>query len=234
MKPTLIHSLCILSLGLSTPVALAESMQPTAEEQKAMTPKQVLDELMAGNARYVEGKPEAQDVSKRIDAGSKGQYPMAYILSCVDSRVPVEEVFDQGIGDMFVGRVAGNIESTEQLGSMEFATAAAGSKLILVLGHEACGAVKGACDGVELGNLTELLDQIKPAVDGVEGVEGDRTSKNKDFVDAVIEKNVHQTIADIRKRSTVLSELEKKGDIMIVGGIYSLHTGKVTLLDSDK
>lgn len=234
MKPTLIHSLCILSLGLATPVALAESMQPTAEEQKAMTPKQVLDELMAGNARYVAGKPEAQDVAKRIDAGSKGQYPMAYILSCVDSRVPVEEVFDQGIGDMFVGRVAGNIESTEQLGSMEFATAAAGSKLILVLGHEACGAVKGACDGVELGNLTELLDQIQPAVDGVKDVEGDRTSKNKEFVDAVIEKNVHQTIADIRKRSAVLTDLEKKGDIMIVGGIYSLHTGKVTLLDSDK
>lgn len=234
MKPTLLHSILIASLGLAAPVALGESMPPTAEEQKALTPQKVLDDLMAGNARYVAGKPEASDVSKRIEAGTKGQWPMAYVLSCVDSRVPVEEVFDQGIGDVFVGRVAGNIESTEQLGSMEFATAAAGSKLIFVLGHEACGAVKGACDGVELGNLTKLLAEIQPAVDGVKDVEGDRTSKNKEFVDAVIEKNVHKTIADIRERSTVIADLEKKGSVMIVGGIYSLHTGKVTLLDTDQ
>lgn len=234
MKPTLLHSILIASLGLAAPVALGESMPPTAEEQKALTPQKVLDDLMAGNARYVAGKPEASDVSKRIEAGTKGQWPMAYVLSCVDSRVPVEELFDQGIGDVFVGRVAGNIESTEQLGSMEFATAAAGSKLIFVLGHEACGAVKGACDGVKLGNLTELLAEIQPAVDGVKDVEGDRTSKNEKFVDAVIEKNVHKTIADIRERSSVIADLEKKGSVKIVGGIYSLHTGKVTLLDTDQ
>ncbi|MBK1826770.1 carbonic anhydrase family protein [Haloferula rosea] len=234
MKPTLIHSVVIASLGLAAPLALGESMPPTAEEQKALTPKAVLDDLMAGNARYVAETPEASDVSDRIDAGTKGQWPMAYVLSCVDSRVPVEQVFDQGIGDVFVGRVAGNIESTEQLGSMEFATAAAGSKLIFVLGHEACGAVKGACDGVKLGNLTDLLAEIQPAVDGVTGVEGDRSSKNKEFVDAVIEKNVQKTIADIRERSEVIADLEKKGSVMIVGGIYSLETGKVTLLESDK
>lgn len=234
MKNNLIHSMCILSLGLAAPAAFAETLPLTAEEQKAITPKQVLDELMAGNARYISEKPEASDTSDRMAKGVEGQWPMAYVLSCVDSRVPVEEVFDQNIGDIFVGRVAGNIESTEQLGSMEFATAAAGSKLILVLGHEACGAVKGACDHVKLGNLTHLLEQIEPAMEQVDGFEDDRSSKNKEFVDAVIEKNVHQTIADIRKRSSVISELEKKGDIMIAGGVYSLETGKVTLLDSDK
>jgi len=232
MKSTLIYSLCMLSFGLTTPAALAESMPPTAEEQKAITPQQVLEDLMAGNKRFVAETPEASDASDRMAKGTTGQWPLAYVLSCVDSRVPVEEVFDQNIGDIFVGRVAGNIESTEQLGSMEFATAAAGSKLILVLGHEACGAVKGACDHVKLGNLTDLLEQIEPAIEDVEGFEDDRSSKNKEFVDAVIEKNVHQTIADIRKRSEVITKLEKSGDIMIVGGVYSLKTGKVTLLDS--
>ena len=234
MKRTLIPSLAIASLGLLVPLAFGASMPPDADDQKALTPKAVLDDLMAGNARYVAETPEASDISDRIQAGTKGQWPMAYVLSCVDSRVPVEQVFDQGVGDVFVGRVAGNIESTEQLGSMEFATAAAGSKLIFVLGHEACGAVKGACDGVELGNLTQLLAEIQPAVDGVTDVEGDRNSKNKDFVDAVIEKNVQKTIADIRERSEVIADLEKKGSVMIVGGIYSLKTGKVTLLESDK
>lgn len=233
MKSKLVPTLCILSLGLAAPASFAESMPPTAAEQKTMTPKQALDDLMAGNARYVAGNPEATTVAKRMEAGTRGQYPMAYVLSCVDSRVPVEEVFDQGIGDIFVGRVAGNIESTEQLGSMEFATKVAGSKLVLVLGHEACGAVQGACDGAELGNLTELLGEIQPAVDSVEGIEGERSSDNKPFVDAVIEKNVLRTLADIRERSPVIAELEENGDIMLVGGVYSLHSGKVTLLDEE-
>jgi carbonic anhydrase len=162
---------------------------------------------------------------------AKGQHPKAFILSCVDSRVPVEQVFDQGIGDLFVGRVAGNIESVEQLGSIEFATKVAGAKLVMVLGHEACGAVKGACDHVELGNLTALLDEIKPAVAAVPGYSEDtRSSKNTEFVEAVIAKNVELTVADLRKRSPVLADLEKEGKIILVGALYSLKDGKVTLL----
>jgi carbonic anhydrase len=210
----------------------AADLPPTAEQQKALTPKVVLDELMAGNARYTKGELTNPNVLKRIEATSTGQNPKAYILSCVDSRVPVELVFDQGIGDMFVGRVAGNIESEEQLGSLEFATKVAGAKLVMVLGHEACGAVKGACDHVEMGNLTALLDEIEPAVDAVEGFEDDqKSSKNPKFVEAVVEKNVRLTVADLRKRSQILSEMEKNGEIMIVGGVYDLDDGKVTVLD---
>jgi len=145
--------------------------------------------------------------------------------------VPVEPVFDMGIGDIFVGRVAGNFENVDQLGSMEFATAAAGAKLVMVLGHQSCGAIKGAADGVELGNLTELLNELKPAVEAVEGHEGHRTSKNAEFIDDVIETNVRRTVEDIRERSAVLSDLESKGQVMIVGAVYSLETGEVTLLD---
>lgn len=233
MKHSILQSLCLLSLGISLPLG-AESLAPTAAEQRAITPKQVLDELMAGNARYVAGEPEAKSVSERMEAATKGQYPFAYVLSCVDSRVPVEQVFDQGIGDLFVGRVAGNIESAEQLGSMEFATKIAGAKLILVLGHEACGAVKGACDGAELGNLTGLLKQVDPAINSVDGFEDEtRNSKNHEFVNRVIEQNVRQTIADIRERSPLIAELEESGDLLLVGGVYSLHGGKVTLLDPE-
>ena len=190
---------------------------------------------MDGNARFAKGEQSAPNITARIAATSSGQNPKAYILSCVDSRVPVEQVFDQGIGDLFVGRVAGNIESEEQLGSLEFATKVAGAKLVMVLGHEACGAVKGACDHVKMGNLTTLLSEIEPAVSSVEGFEDEqKNSKNADFVEAVVEKNVRLTVADLRKRSEVLAELEKNGEIMIVGGIYDLHDGKVTILDIAK
>lgn len=206
-------------------------LQPNAEEQAKMTPDGVLKDLLAGNERFAKGELTARDVPARVKAGTAGQFPKAYILSCVDSRVPVEQVFDQGLGDIFVGRVAGNVESVNQLGSIEFATKVAGVKLVMVLGHEACGAVKGACDGVEMGNLTGLLDEIEPAIDATKGFDKDkRNSKNSDFVDAVIEKNVRMTVADLRKRSAVLAELEKSGAIKLVGGVYSLHTGKVTIL----
>ncbi|MCL4111547.1 UNVERIFIED_CONTAM: hypothetical protein GTU68_056219 [Idotea baltica] len=186
---------------------------------------------MAGNERYVKGELSAPNVVPRIKKGNEGQFPKAMILSCIDSRVPVEQVFDQGLGDIFVGRVAGNIENGDQLGSMEFAAKVAGVKLIVVLGHEACGAVKGACDHVELGNITGLLANVKPAIEKVEGHEGKRDSKNKEFVDAVIKQNVIQTVADVRERSEVLAEMEKAGEIKIVGGVYSLQDGSVTLLD---
>jgi carbonic anhydrase len=208
-------------------------LPPTAAQQKNLTPDSVLQDLMAGNKRYMEGKTTAPNITERIAATSTGQFPKAYILSCVDSRVPVELVFDQGIGDIFVGRVAGNVESVDQLGSAEFATKVAGAKVLMVLGHEACGAVKGACDGAELGNLTALLDQIEPAVKAVKGFKDDqKTSKNKEFVEAVIEKNVKLTVADVRKNSPVLAEMEKAGDIKIVGALYSLHDGSVTLVET--
>lgn len=200
----------------------------TAKEQSDATPDQVLKQLMAGNARYVAGERTPIDIENSRKAAAKGQWPVAYVLSCVDSRVPVEVVFDQGVGDIFVGRVAGNYETEGQLGSMEFATAAAGSKLVMVLGHEACGAIKGSIDDVKLGNLTGLLAELKPAA---AGVSGEKSSKNKAYVDAVIEANVRKTVNDLRERSEVLAGLEKEGKIKIVGAVYSLETGRVTLLD---
>lgn len=226
-----VFALCAAALTLPFQ-AEAENLAPSADVQKALTPDGVLKDLMDGNKRFVAGELTEANIEARIEQTSKGQFPKAYILSCVDSRVPVEQVFDQGIGDIFVGRVAGNVEGVDQLGSMEFASAAAGVKLVMVLGHEACGAVKGACDHVKLGNLTELLAEITPAVDAVEGFEEDQeNSKNPEFVAAVVEENVRQTVADLRTRSETLANLEKEGKIKIVGGLYSLHTGEVTLLD---
>lgn len=225
--------LAISTLFLAQASAIDSLLPPTAEEQKELKPKEVLEELLQGNKRFTEGKLTSPNIQKRIEVTTTGQFPKAYILSCIDSRVPVETVFDQGIGDLFVGRVAGNIESVEQLGSIEFATKVAGAKLVMVLGHEACGAIKGACDNVELGNLTTLLAEIKPAVDAVQGVAaGERNSKNKDFVEAVVEKNVRITADNLRKRSPVLAELEKNGSVMIVGAVYSLHDGTVRILDT--
>ncbi len=206
----------------------------TAEQQQALTPDAVLSDLMDGNKRFAAGEVTLhKNVRDEISAAAAGQHPQAIILSCVDSRVPVEVVFDQNIGDVFVARVAGNVENVDILGSMEFATKAAGAKLVMVLGHEACGAVKGACDGVEMGNLTALLTRIQPAIDAVsKDAEGDRTSKNTEFVDRVIRQNVVQTVKDIRASSPILAELEKEGTIKIVGAHYDLDTGEVTLLET--
>ena len=152
-------------------------------------------------------------------------------LGCIDSRVPPEIVFDQGIGDVFAPRIAGNFVNTDILGSMEFAAAAAGSKLIVVLGHTECGAVKGACDAVELGNLTQTLSNISPAIYAVRDVAGDRNSKNAAFVDAVAHMNVRMTVKNILDRSTVLAGLVAKGDLKIVGAMHDISTGVVTFLD---
>lgn len=205
--------------------------QPTAETQKLLTPDSVLKELEEGNEYFVKAITADPNIKARRDIGTKGQNPKAFILSCIDSRVPVEQVFNQGIGDLFVGRVAGNIETTEQLGSMEYAAAVGGVKVVMVLGHEACGAVKGACDHVEMGNITPLLDHVEPAIDEVKGHADERTSKNAKFVSEVVAKNVEMTVKDIRKRSKILAGLEKAGKLKIVGGVYSLHTGKVTMLN---
>ena len=229
----------ILTAGIAAACSLAviaqekSGLQVSADEQKTLTPDVVLTDLMEGNGRYVKGELSDPNVLPRIVAGNDGQFPKAFILSCIDSRVPVEQVFDQGLGDIFVGRVAGNIENTDQLGSMEFAAKVAGVKLILVLGHEACGAVKGACDHVELGNITSLLANVKPAIDEVDDAfaEDTRNSSNKEFVDKVIAQNVKQTVEDVRERSEILSEMEKAGEIKIVGAVYSLKDGSVKLVD---
>jgi len=221
----------LLSLLLAQQV-FAGGLPVTPEEQSAMTPDSVLQDLIKGNERYISGEMDTQDVSASIDAATKGQFPKAYVLSCIDSRVPVEMVFDQGIGDIFVGRVAGNVENIDQLGSMEYAAKVAGVKLIMVLGHQSCGAVKGACDHVKLGNVTALLHNIKPAVQKAKSkVDGEHSSKNKKFVDKVIKYNVKQTIDDILDQSPVLTEMVNAGDLKIVGGVYSLHSGKVEILD---
>lgn len=206
-------------------------MPVTKAAQDKMTPKSVLANLMKGNARYVAGKLTKPNVKARVKAATGGQFPKAYILSCIDSRVPVEQVFNQGLGDIFVGRVAGNVENGDQLGSMEYAAAVSGVKLVLVLGHESCGAVKGACDHVKMGNLTGLLGNIEPAMAKVKGHEDEgRNSKNKAYVAEVVEMNVRETVADVRTRSDVLAKLEKEGKIQIVGGVYSLKDGAVTIL----
>ncbi|MCI5150239.1 MAG: carbonic anhydrase [Candidatus Electrothrix sp. MAN1_4] len=202
----------------------------TKSEQKAFNPEQVLEELLAGNQRFAAGQPTQRDIPGRITAASSGQFPKAVILSCLDSRVPVEKVFDVSIGDIFVGRVAGNIVNEDQLGSMEFATKLAGAKLVMILGHSECGAVKGAIDGAELGNLTALLAKIQPAAEAVEGFsDAERTSSNAKFLDKVITQNVHEMVATVRKNSPVLAKMEQAGEIKIVGATYDLHTGKVTL-----
>ncbi|HEY0882652.1 MAG TPA: carbonic anhydrase family protein [Archangium sp.] len=202
----------------------------TQAEQQAMTPQQVIDLLNDGNRRFVEGDVTHCDHRSQIRTAVKGQWPKAVVLSCLDSRVPVEDVFDCGIGDLFVARVAGNFVNVDILGSMEFACQLVGAKVVYVLGHEHCGAVKGAIDRVELGNLTAVLRAIAPAVDEVKDVTADRTVKNEKFVHRVAEQNVLRTVRRIRQESAILRELEAKGSIRIVGGMYDMDTGEVTPL----
>lgn len=202
----------------------------TREEQEALTPDEVLAILEEGNRRFVEGDVTHRDHREQVRLAAGGQYPKAIILSCVDSRIPVEDVFDRGIGDVFVARVAGNFVNVDILGSMEFACKVAGAKLVLVLGHESCGAIKGAIDRVELGNLTAMLSNLHPAVDAVTDVEGPRSSQNGALVHRVAEENVRLSMAAIRERSEVLRSLEEAGEIRIVGGMYAMETGLVTFL----
>jgi carbonic anhydrase len=202
----------------------------TAEEQAALTPDEVISVLREGNERFVNNDLTARDHSAQVRNSVQGQFPKAVVLSCLDSRVPVEDVFDRGIGDLFVARVAGNFVNEDILGSMEFGCKVAGAKLILVMGHEHCGAVKAAIDGVELGNITAMLDKIEPAVELAAGYEGERSSSNPEFVHEVCEHNVRNTKEEIRKRSPILQEMEANGEIRIVGAIYDMDSGRVTFL----
>lgn len=191
-----------------------------------MTPDQILALMKRGNRRFYKGKRENRDALAQQRASAKGQYPAAVLLTCIDSRAPAETIMDLGIGDVFNSRVAGNVENPDILGSMEFACKLAGAKVVLVMGHTACGAIKGAIDNAELGNLTALLAKIKPAIEAT-SYKGERTSKNYGFVDAVGRKNVELTIAAIRKDSPVLAQMESSGSIKIAGAMYNLETGVV-------
>lgn len=202
----------------------------TRETQATMTPEKSLLYLKEGNKRFQDNLKANRNLLEQVNDTSSGQFPFATILSCIDSRVSAELVFDQGLGDIFSIRIAGNFINEDILGSMEFGCKLAGTKLIVVLGHTSCGAIKGACDNAELGNLTTMLSKIKPAVEAVtEPVDETlRNSSNLDFVDNVSEKNVLLTIERIRNESEVLSDMEKNGEIMIVGAMYDIKDGSVS------
>jgi carbonic anhydrase len=202
----------------------------TKEEQDALSPDMVIQSLKDGNKRFMNNDLTARDHSSQVRKSVLAQYPKAIVLSCVDSRVPVEDVFDRGIGDIFVARVAGNFVNEDILGSMEFACKVSGSKLILVMGHEHCGAVKAAVDDVKLGNITPMLSKIRPAVEAVE-YEGDRSSKNQEFVHKASESNVLNTIEKIKTNSPILKEMEENGEIKIVGALYDMDNGRVNFLN---
>lgn len=197
----------------------------TKEMQQSITPELALKKLMNGNKRFVEGKSSRYNYVNDVHQTADGQYPMAMVLSCVDSRTSSEIIFDQPLGNIFNARIAGNFVNTDILGSMEFACKVAGAKLILVVGHSKCGAVKGACDHVELGNLTNVMNEIKPAVEAVKNFPGENTSKNDAFVAEVTKQNVLLAIREIREKSSILKEMEEKGEIKIVGAMYDLKTG---------
>lgn len=202
-----------------------------ADTQAAFTPASALERLREGNARFVGGRPTQRDLLNQVKQTSGGQWPFAAVLSCIDSRVPVEVVFDQGIGDLFSARVAGNVVNDDILGSLEFATKVAGAKLVVVLGHSSCGAVKGACDGVELGHLTGLLAKVGPALSVVTEPSdpAQRTASNADFVADVTRANIAQAVADVSASPTMAALIES-GDLAVVGALYDVATGAVEFL----
>ncbi|RQS07182.1 carbonic anhydrase [Burkholderia sp. Bp9002] len=201
----------------------------TKAQRERMTPEQIIDVMKQGNARFQKGERKARNYLREQRASASGQYPAAVLLSCIDSRAPAEVIMDLGIGDIFNCRVAGNIENSDILGSMEFACKLSGAKVVVVMGHTACGAIKGAIADAELGNLTGLLAKIKPAVQATQ-YDGERSATNYAFVDAVARKNVELTLAGIRRDSPVLAELEAGDKIRIVGAMYNLGTGALEFL----
>ena len=201
----------------------------TKAQRDKMTPSEIIDAAKRGNERFRSGVRQNRNYLNEQKASASGQYPAAVLLSCIDSRAPAEVIMDLGLGDIFNCRVAGNIANQDILGSMEFGCKLAGAKVVCVMGHTACGAIKGAIDNVELGNLTGLLDKIKPAVQAT-NYSGERSSKNYAFVDAVARTNVQMTVDNVRKNSAVLAELERNGTIKIAGAMYNLQTGALEFL----
>jgi carbonic anhydrase len=199
----------------------------SAESQATVSPDKALQFLEEGNKRFVNNLKVNRDLLEQVNDTRAGQWPFAVILSCIDSRTSAELIFDQGLGDIFSVRIAGNILNEDILGSMEFATKVVGSKIIVVLGHSKCGAVKGACDHVQMGNLTNLLNKIQPAVHEEKTVIENRNSKNDEFVEKVASINVKLTMERIRNESPIIREMEEEGAIKIVGGMYDVETGVV-------
>lgn len=203
----------------------------TKEKQSNLTIDEIVQQFKDGNERFLKGTTIQNNFLKQVEqTGTQGQFPKAIVLSCIDSRAPVEVIFDKGIGDIFGTRVAGNYADKGVIGGMEYACKVAGAKVIIVLGHTDCGAVKSACDNVKLGNITYVMDELKPAVDSVKGITEDRTSKNKEFVKDVTKENVKLTMKKILSDSEILSELVKEGKLSVLGGIYDVKTGKVEFL----
>jgi len=205
----------------------------TRETQATMTPQKSLQYLKEGNQRFQNNLKANRNLLEQVNDTSDGQFPFATILSCIDSRVSAELVFDQGLGDIFSVRIAGNFVNEDILGSMEFASKLAGTKLIVVLGHTSCGAVKGACDNAKMGNLTKLIEKITPAVNAVSEPKDKslRNSKNLEFVDNVAKKNVQLTIDRIHSESPILSEMEENGEILIIGAMYDVNNGEVIFFE---
>jgi len=216
---------------LSAQVASAARGALTKAERDRMTPQQVIDDLKKGNERFRAGTTISRDYREQQRSSAAGQFPAAVTLGCIDSRAPAEILFDAGIGDMFSARIAGNVVNDDMIGSLEFACAVAGAKAIVLFGHTSCGAIKGAIDDVEMGNLTGLLARIKPAISATT-FNGEKSSKNVAYVDAVARTNVLLALDGIRRRSPILADLEKKGGIEIVGGMYDLATGRVELFEA--
>jgi len=210
---------------------MEEAITQSKESQSQISPLAAVQMLKEGNLRFLESNFLQRDYKAQIQSTATGQYPFASVVSCIDSRIPTEIIFDQGIGDLFNARIAGNFINDDILGSLEFACKLAGSKVIVVMGHTSCGAVKGACDEARLGNLTQMLQKIKPAIDQTATRDGEaRNSSNLDFVNRVAVKNVELTIEAIKRRSSVLNEMYENGEIDIVGAMYNVETGSVNFL----
>jgi carbonic anhydrase len=201
------------------------------ETQSNLTPQTALQILKEGNERFIKNLKANRNLLQQVNETSNGQFPFATILSCIDSRTSAELIFDQGLGDVFSIRIAGNILNEDILGSMEFATKVVGTKVLVVLGHTKCGAIVGACNHVEMGNLTTLLNKIQPAIFNEKTVTENRDGSNINFVNKVTELNVQLTIERVRRESPIIAELEQKGEIIIVGGLYDVETGDVTFYE---
>lgn len=205
----------------------------TKELQQKLSPVQALDILKKGNERFVNNLKANRNLLQQVNDTSDGQFPFAFVLSCIDSRTSAELIFDQGLGDIFSCRIAGNILNDDIMGSMEFACKVAGSKVVLVLGHTKCGAIKGACDQVQLGHLTSLIDKIKPAIDITDSGSGPKDSSNSEYVEAVSVNNVKLIMKKILRSSDIIAEMARNGEIIIEGGMYDIETGIVEFFDTE-
>lgn len=229
----IMHSACTSERTNTAPVkeSFLRTEVITSEVRAKMTSGDVLQSFKNGNKNFVNSNLTARDHTKLVRGSASGQFPLAAVISCLDSRIPVEDIFDKSIGDVFVGRIAGNFVNIDLLGSLEFACKVAGAKLIIIMGHDHCGAVKGAIDNVKLGNLTATLSNIRPVVEKTNPVSGQKNSSNEEYVQAVAKNNVVYNIDYVRTNSPILKEMEESGRIKIVGAFYDMETGKVEFIE---